>query len=422
MSILIRLNDLLRIGLILCPTYPFAITQHLFYSIYYRGRSADQTPEPGSTDYRKHKNRIFVILAIAYFIVNLRLEIMFQPRNYYDIMKVDPPLTFKLNYYRHTNTSAAVQWYDLSLMQKAESEFLTKLDESYEALIFSDLNSNKGDSYFRTIDNAYSTLKNPVKRFAYDRMGEEYKKCDKCHTIDDYIMSCVFDKAEMFAAATLLWALYFHILRFPKGCMFLKNRVVFLTLVVRLALELRFALSIDIQIPQVAVIGSWLGFKSFFEISNIFAEVGSLLYDVIVFFKFNYEFSKLQANVGHPTNCFSHADGEDKDKYDRQIKRLGYLDEFKDLKKNKIAKELFPAIDELDANIDQIYAQELFAPLSSASPDNNPSYKDFLMTTVFDELLKNDDNYNSSEDLESENENLKLKAEVIRNAILKQHQ
>ncbi|KAJ1910089.1 hypothetical protein H4219_006284 [Mycoemilia scoparia] len=339
-------------------------------------------------------------------------------------MKVDPPLTFKLNYYyHHTNTSAAVQWYDLSLMQKAESEFLTKLDESYEELIFSDVfNSNKGDYDFITIDRAYSTLKNPVKRFAYDRMGEEYTKCDSCHTIDDYIMSYVVDTTIWFALITGLWAIFFYILRSSRYRMVLKRCVVFFTLVVMFALELRFALSIDTQIPPVAAIGSWLGFKSFFETSHFIAYGAFLLYNAIEFTEFNYTIYDPQTILNQLTDCFSHADGEEKDKYDRQIKIHRYLDEFKDLKKNEIAKELFPAIDELEANVDQIYAQELFAPLSSTSSDNNPSYKDFLMTTVFDELLKNDDDYNSSEDLESENENLKLKAEVILNNILKQHQ
>ncbi|RKP27956.1 DnaJ domain-containing protein, partial [Syncephalis pseudoplumigaleata] len=137
--------------------------QRLYYSIAYPVDSRSR-PTKGDAKYHRHYRYIYTAVVLGYLAYTIAETRHQLPASHYAELNLTPSAfssrDLKLNFKR------------LSLQAHPDK--------------------NDGrDTQFIRLRNAYETLNDPVRRFAYDRFGLEQAQCQACRTRHDYQASAL---------------------------------------------------------------------------------------------------------------------------------------------------------------------------------------------------------------------------------------
>ncbi|MCJ1436224.1 hypothetical protein MMC27_005602 [Xylographa pallens] len=142
-------------------------------SIYYGFsiRAGDHKPQPGSPRYVKHRQRILVIVIVAYLL--------------YTIYEVDDQLRRQGNFYE-----------SLGVAHDAGDRAIKSGFRRLAAKHHPDKVAASGDpaapgGHFVHLKLAQDTLLNPTQRFAYDRFGPDALNWQHCSSIGDYLFQAL---------------------------------------------------------------------------------------------------------------------------------------------------------------------------------------------------------------------------------------
>ncbi|PKY44805.1 DnaJ-domain-containing protein [Rhizophagus irregularis] len=134
--------------------------QNIYYRIVYR--AGENIPKPGQPKHKLHQRRIYIFVVVVYLIYTIVEVIHSIPPNYYDLLGVNQDFTSK-ELKSNLRKLQLVFHPDRNSEQQAESNFIL-------------------------LRQAYDTLNDPVKRFAYDRFGPDINYWTNCKTKGDYIL------------------------------------------------------------------------------------------------------------------------------------------------------------------------------------------------------------------------------------------
>ncbi|ORX88532.1 DnaJ-domain-containing protein [Basidiobolus meristosporus CBS 931.73] len=147
------------------PKMAAGFVQNLYYKFRYSANSPS-IPVQGQKKYIRDYKRIFSLIILLYLLYTVVEVERSTPYNYYQILGVNQqslnPRLLKSNFRR------------LSL------QFHPDKNPTEEA-----------HGIFITLRQAFETLNDPIKRYAYDRLGTSYLRCQKCLTVRDYVVGTI---------------------------------------------------------------------------------------------------------------------------------------------------------------------------------------------------------------------------------------
>lgn len=141
---------------------PSALANVLITGYHRFAHPGSPPPRPGTPAYVSQYRLSFTILAALYLIYTLLAAATSLPENYYEILGVD----------------RAVDEQGLKMAFRA---FARKNHPDRPGI------GVGGEARFRDVRNAFEMLKNPVKRFAYERFGPEIASWKDLSTPREYI-------------------------------------------------------------------------------------------------------------------------------------------------------------------------------------------------------------------------------------------
>ncbi|MCJ1420538.1 hypothetical protein MMC32_006895 [Xylographa parallela] len=157
------------IGWTFLPNLVTGWIQSLYYG--FSIRAGDHKPQPGSPRYIKHRQRILVIVIVAYLL--------------YTIYEVDEQLRRQGNFYE-----------SLGISHDAGDRAIKSGFRRLAAKHHPDKAAASGDpaapsGHFVHLKLAQDTLLNPTQRFAYDRFGPDALNWQHCSSIGDYLFQAL---------------------------------------------------------------------------------------------------------------------------------------------------------------------------------------------------------------------------------------
>lgn len=168
------------IGWIFLPDMITTLVHKVFYSVFYSGDK--ETPQAGTAKYQRHRRHIYSAIVVAYLAYTI----------------VETESGFGLNYYNRFDVSPS----------KFEEKQLRRSYHKLSLQLHPDRNQEDSDlnnEIFRGHQEAYECLSHPIKRFAYERFGEEaLKSCTNCVTRRDYVSNETYDFAIFYISAGIV--------------------------------------------------------------------------------------------------------------------------------------------------------------------------------------------------------------------------
>ncbi|KAK9710932.1 hypothetical protein K7432_008143 [Basidiobolus ranarum] len=147
------------------PKMATGFVQRLYYRFRYAANSPS-IPTAGQKKYIRDYKRIFALIIVIYLLYTVVEVERSTPYNYYQLLGVKQqdvnPRQLKSTFRR------------LSL------QFHPDKNPTEEA-----------QGIFISLRHAFETLNDPIKQFAYDRLGTSYLRCHKCITVRDYIFGAL---------------------------------------------------------------------------------------------------------------------------------------------------------------------------------------------------------------------------------------
>ncbi|KAF8663653.1 hypothetical protein AX16_000895 [Volvariella volvacea WC 439] len=119
-------------------------------------------PQPGTPAYRQHYAYTFAFVVLGYLLYNMVQSAMSMPPNFYEIMGVASSV-------------------DEQGLKAAFKQWAKKYHPDRPGV------GPDGEALFMLVRDAYEALKDPVKRFAYDRFGPDVLSWKDCSTPREYL-------------------------------------------------------------------------------------------------------------------------------------------------------------------------------------------------------------------------------------------
>ncbi|KKZ67730.1 hypothetical protein EMCG_06597 [[Emmonsia] crescens] len=159
------------------PRYVTSFLQNIYYRITIR--AGEPHPAPSSSQYARHHRRIYIVVVTSYLLYTL-YETYHKLRaegDFYQLLGVLPTSndrTIKSRFRR----LAALHHPDKRQGQQ-QQQFINNDGDAY----------GSSDELFVQLRLAQDTLLDPVKRFAYDRFGQEVVEGSKAKTMSEFLFT-----------------------------------------------------------------------------------------------------------------------------------------------------------------------------------------------------------------------------------------
>ncbi|KAH0384425.1 membrane associated DnaJ chaperone-like protein, partial [Aureobasidium melanogenum] len=158
-------NLLSLAGWYILPNLVTGWAQSAFYAVWIR--AGDPKPQPGTKTFVQHRRRINIIVIVAYLL--------------YTIYEADFQLRMAGNFYQDLGVGLAVDERGIN------SRFRRLTLLHHPDKVTSDSDRSTAESYYVHLKLCRDILIDPVRRFAYDRLGPETLFWQKATTVPDFL-------------------------------------------------------------------------------------------------------------------------------------------------------------------------------------------------------------------------------------------
>ncbi|KAJ1912689.1 hypothetical protein IWQ60_009553 [Tieghemiomyces parasiticus] len=153
------------VGWAFLPDLVTNFLQSQYYKLWYEPAS---TPRPGESRHREHRRWFYTLVIATYLAYTVTQTMVSLPPNYYKTLAVAPSAFRPKELRSH--------FRKLSLQHHPDKTAVT-LDNT----------TNDHEGHMIHLRNAYEALNDPIQRFGYELVGNEYRECSQCTTAGDYL-------------------------------------------------------------------------------------------------------------------------------------------------------------------------------------------------------------------------------------------
>ncbi|OAX77670.1 hypothetical protein ACJ72_08029 [Emergomyces africanus] len=169
-------NVLSYVGWAFLPRYVTSFLQNIYYRITIR--AGDHHPDPSSPRYARHYRRIYVVVVTSYLVYTL-YESYHKLRaegDFYQLLGVLPT---------SNDRTIKSRFRRLAALHHPDKQ----QNNNYNNNHYGGDGYESPDELFVKLRLAQETLLDPVKRFAYDRFGQEVIEGSKAKTMSEFLFA-----------------------------------------------------------------------------------------------------------------------------------------------------------------------------------------------------------------------------------------